>query len=85
MKHIVKKTDACYVCTRCGRASGDGDGLVGGKCTPPDAVSLGRLGGLARAKNLGKAELSAISAKGNAKRWAGHVKKSTGNEPGKGA
>ena len=35
------------------------------------AVSLGRLGGLARAKRLSKEELTAISLNANKKRWDG--------------
>jgi hypothetical protein len=38
------------------------------------AVSLGRRGGKARAKNLTAEQLSAIARKANAVRWKGHVK-----------
>lgn len=38
-----------------------------------DAVSRGRAGGLARAKNLTKAERSAISSKAAKNRWSGEV------------
>ena len=31
-KHDVVRTDACYVCTKCGEAHGDGDGFVGEAC-----------------------------------------------------
>lgn len=39
------------------------------------AVSLGSLGGQARAKSLSKERLKEISREANAKRWEGHVKK----------
>lgn len=30
--HKVVRNEYCYYCLNCGLASGDGDGLVGGKC-----------------------------------------------------
>lgn len=30
--HNVYRTPDCYFCINCGKASGDGDGLVGEKC-----------------------------------------------------
>lgn len=35
MKHYVIKDSNCYYCTQCKKASGDGEGLVGGECIPP--------------------------------------------------
>jgi hypothetical protein len=31
--HDVIKTDSCYVCTKCGKAAGDGDGFIGEVCS----------------------------------------------------
>ena len=30
--HSIIKTENCYACTKCGKASGDGDGFVGERC-----------------------------------------------------
>ncbi len=37
--HDVERTDACYVCKRCGAASGDGDGFIGQPCPQPNHSS----------------------------------------------
>lgn len=42
LKHIVGKTDICYVCKRCGKAAGDGDGFIGERCQPTTPANGGR-------------------------------------------
>ncbi len=61
MIHKVKNNEYCYYCTRCKKASGDGDGLVGEKCLGREIYKLLSSNGSKGGKSTSPKKLKAIA------------------------